>query len=97
MALNNTLPSPVTIRKTNSQREWTWWNGSTGSIWKTIEVITETVVEYVALTLGAAESGLSSLAGDDRQVVLDEDNRVIGSYKLTVSTEQKSRTYEEVD
>ena len=96
MALNTTLPSPIRVRQTNNKREWTWWNVSTGSIWKTIEEVTETVDEYVALTLGAAQSGLSALAGDEKQVVLDEDNRVIRSYKLTVTTETKSRTYEEV-
>ena len=96
MPLNSTLPSPIVTRKTKSERKFTWWNAATASIWETTEVINETTEEYYALTYSAANSGLASLAADGAQVVLDIDNRVVGSYKLTKTAETKTRTYAEV-
>ena len=96
MPLNSTLPSPIVTRKTKSERTFEWWNPVTASIWETTEVIEETTLEYHALTYSAADSGLASLAGDGVQVVLDTDNRVVGSYKLTKTEETKTRTFAEV-
>jgi len=58
------------------------------------DTITETVNEWVALTKSAAEGGADSMVDAmNKTATASIDDPIIGSYKLTVTTITRERSY----